>query len=193
MRRRVLVLLVAALAAGALTLEATAVTAGASVSAKSHHGVVDKKKKKKTKCDVAAIKTAYDYFLDGAKGYTPQQQEAYIQFMDSNPAFKAQFEASATANAASAKTTNVQVNTVTCAKNGKTAQVAYDLVLNGQVAKGLVTAPGGADQGKRHVEGDGGDHLQPAGPGRPERARERTLRRHHQRHDVQVTVGSLDT
>ena len=144
MRRRVLVLLVAALAAGALTLEATAVTAGASVSAKSHHGVVDKKKKKKTKCDVAAIKTAYDYFLDGAKGYTPQQQEAYIQFMDSNPAFKAQFEASATANAASAKTTNVQVNTVTCAKNGKTAQVAYDLVLNGQVAKGLVTAPGGA-------------------------------------------------
>ncbi len=145
MRRRVLVLLVAALAAGALTLEATAVTAGASVSAKSHHGVVDKKKKKKkTKCDVAAIKLAYDYFLDGAKGYTAAQKEAYIQFMDSNAAFKAQFEASNAANASAAATTNVQVNTVTCAKNGKTAQVAYDLVLNGQVAKGLVTAPGGA-------------------------------------------------
>jgi hypothetical protein len=139
------VLLVAALAAGALTLEATAVTAGASVSAKSHHGVVaKKKKKKKTKCDVVAIKTAYDYFLDGAKGYTAAQKEAYIQFMDSNAAFKAQFEASNAANAGSAATTNVQVNTVTCAKNGKTAQVAYDLVLNNQVAKGLVTAPGGA-------------------------------------------------
>ena len=42
----------------------------------------------------------------------------------------------------------MQVNSVTCAKNGKTAQVAYDLVLNGQVAKGLVTAPGGAIKDK---------------------------------------------
>ena len=148
MRRRVLVLLVAALAAGALTLEATAVTAGASVSARSHHSVVEKKKKKKAKCDQAAIKTAYDYFLDGAKGYTAEQKEAYIQFMDTNPDFKAQFEASNAANAGSAATTNVQVNTVTCSKNGKTAQVAYDLVLNGQVAKGLVTAPGGAIKDK---------------------------------------------
>ena len=143
MRRRVLVLLIAALAAGALTLEATAVTAGASVSAKSHHGVVEKKKKK-SKCDQAAIKLAYDYFLDGAKGYTPDQKLAYIQFGTTNQAFADQFTASASANAAASATTNVQVNSITCAKNGKSAQVAYDLVLNGQVAKGLVTAPGGA-------------------------------------------------
>jgi hypothetical protein len=164
MRRRVLVLLVAALAAGALTLEATAVTAGASVNAKSHHGVVDKKKKK-SKCDVVAIKTAYDYFLDGAKGYTAAQKEAYIQFMDSNAAFKAQFEASNAANAGSAATTNVQVNKVTCAKNGKTAQVAYDLVLNGQVAKGLVTAPGGAvkEKGKWKVTAETICNLQALG------------------------------
>ncbi|HZP28828.1 MAG TPA: hypothetical protein VFC99_07740 [Acidimicrobiia bacterium] len=167
MRRRALVLLVAALAAGALTLEATATTAGASVNGKSHHSVVEKKKKKKkkAKCDEAAIRNAYDYFLNGTKGYTPQQKEAYIQFMDTNAAFKAQFEASAAANAAAAATTSIQINSITCAKNGKSAQVAYDLVLNGQVAKGLVTAPGGAilDHGKWKVTAETVCNLQALG------------------------------
>lgn len=133
-------LLVAALAAGALALETTAATAGAAVGTKSHHGVVEKKKKKKkkaAKCDEAAIKTAWDYFLDGAKGYTPQQQEAYIAGMDTNAAFKAQFEASAVKNAAAAKTTTVVVNSIECAKNGKSATVNFDLVIAGTPAKGL--------------------------------------------------------
>jgi hypothetical protein len=137
MRRRRLVLLVAAIAAGAVTLGATAASAGASVGARSHHSVVAKKK---TKCNQAAIKTAWDYFLDGAKGYTPQQQEAYIQGMDKNAAFKAQFEASAAKNADAAKSTTVVVNSIKCAKNGKSAVVNYDLVLNGTPAKGLAPA-----------------------------------------------------
>jgi len=146
------VLLVAIVATGVLTLEAAATTAGASVSGRSHHGVVAKKKKKKSKCDVAAIKTAWDYFLDGAKGYTPQQQEAYIQGMTTNAPFKQQFEDSAVKNAASAKSTTVTVNSVTCAKNGKTATVDYDLVLNGSPAKGLAP-PGTAvlEKGKWKV------------------------------------------
>jgi hypothetical protein len=146
------VLLVAALAAGALALEATAATAGASVNAKAHHGVVEKKKKKKAKCDQAAIKTAWDYFLDGAKGYTPQQQEAYIQGMESNAAFKQQFEDSAAKNAASAKTTSVAINSIVCAKNGKSATVNFDLVIAGTPAKGLAP-PGTAvlDHGKWKV------------------------------------------
>jgi hypothetical protein len=152
MRRRALVLLIAALAAGALTLEATAVSAGASVSARSHHSVVEKKKKKKAKCNSAAIKTAFDYFLDGAKGYTATQKEAFIQFMDTNAPFKDQFEASNTANAGSASTTNVQVNKITCAKNGKSAVVAYDLVIGGKDTPGLAP-PGNAvlEKGKWKV------------------------------------------
>jgi hypothetical protein len=166
MRRRVLVLLIAALAAGALTLEATAVTAGASVSGKSHHSVVakNKKKKKKAKCDSAAIKTAFDYFLNGSKGYTAEQKEAYIQSMDTNADFKAQFEASNAANAASAATTSVQVNKIKCAKNGKSAVVKFDLVLNGEAAAGLAP-PGGAvlDHGTWKVSAETVCNLQALG------------------------------
>jgi hypothetical protein len=146
------VLLLAALTAGTLALETTAAAAGASVAGRSHHSVAEKKKKKKAKCDQAAIKTAWDYFLDGPKGYTAEQQEAYIQGTDTNPAFKQLFEATKTAQASSAASTTVVVNTIVCAKNAKSATVNYDLVINGAPAKGLAP-PGTAvlDKGKWKV------------------------------------------
>ena len=145
MRRRVFVLLIAALAAGALAFETTAATAGASADSRNHHSVVEKKKKKKkAKCDNAAIKAAYDAVLNGAQGLTPQQKEPYIESMDTNAALRAQFETTFAASADAAKGLTPVVNSITCAKSGKSASVDYDLSLNGTLNKDLVTAPGKA-------------------------------------------------
>jgi len=140
MRKRAAVLLTAAIAAASLAVSASAV-AGASVSSKGAAVCTGKTKKAATK----QIKTAYDYFLNGSLGYTADQKAAYIQYLSGkklNADFLAKFQASSAANAEAAKTTSVQVNSVTCkGKNG--AVVAFDLVLGGKPAVGLAP-PGGA-------------------------------------------------
>jgi hypothetical protein len=147
MRRRALVLLVAALAAGALALGTTAATAGATVGSKSHHGVVEKKKKKKkatAKCDQAAIKDAWNIVLNGQQNAPLTDKEAHVQYIDSSAAFKAQFEAQQAATASLAGGTTPVINKITCAKNGKSASVDFDLSFNGTVIDTIVTAPGKA-------------------------------------------------
>jgi hypothetical protein len=140
MRKRAAILLVAAVAAASFAVSASAV-AGASVSAKSAPVCAGKTKKVAFK----DIKTAYDYFLNGSKGYTPDQQAAYIQYLSGpklNADALAKFQASAVANAAAAKTTGVVVKKITC-KGNKAAVVNFDLVLGGKPS-GIVTFPGGA-------------------------------------------------
>jgi hypothetical protein len=136
------VLLVAAVAVGAVALGATAATAGASVDAGSHHGVVAKKKK--TKCDVNAIKDAYNIVLNGQQNAPLADKEAHVQYIASSAAFKAQFEQQQAANASSAAATLPVIHSVKCAKNGKTALVTFDLSFNGTVVPGIITAPGKA-------------------------------------------------
>jgi hypothetical protein len=140
MRKRAAILLVAALAAASLAVSASPV-AGASVSSKGAAVCAGKTKSAATK----QIKTAFDYFLNGAKGYTADQKAAYIQYLSGkklNADLLAKFQASSAANAEAAKTTGVQVNSVTC-KGKKGAVVAFDLVLGGSPAAGLAP-PGGA-------------------------------------------------
>jgi len=140
MRKRAAILLAAAITAGSLTVSASAV-AGASVSSKGAAVCAGKTKK----VAIKDIKTAFDYFLNGSKGYTADQKAAYIQYL-SGPKLSAdllaKFQASSAANAEAAKTTSVQVNSVTC-KGKKGAVVAFDLVLGGSPAVGLAP-PGGA-------------------------------------------------
>jgi hypothetical protein len=115
--------------------------AGASVSNKSAAVCAGKTKKQAIK----DIKTAYDYYLNGSKGYAPEQKAAYIQYLSGakfDQAFFDKFKASAEANAAAASTTGVQVNKVTC-KGKKGALVEFDLVLGGSPSPGLAP-PGGA-------------------------------------------------
>jgi hypothetical protein len=136
------VLLVAAVAAGAVALGATAASAGASVGARSHDSIVAKKKK--AKCDVAAIKDAYNIVLNGQQNAPLADKEAHVQYILSSAAFKAQFEAQQAANASAAAATAPVIHTVKCAKNGKTATVAFDLSFNGTIIQGIITAPGKA-------------------------------------------------
>ena len=65
MRKRAAILLTAAIAAASLTVSASAV-AGASVSSKGAAVCAGKTKK----VAIKDIKTAFDYFLNGSKGYT---------------------------------------------------------------------------------------------------------------------------
>ena len=140
MRKRAAILLVAALAAASFAVSASAV-AGASVSSKGAAVCAGKTKSAANK----QIKAAFDYFLNGSKGYTADQKAAYIQYLSGkklNADLLAKFQASSAANAEAAKTTGVQVNKITCkGKNG--AVVAFDLVLGGSPAVGLAP-PGGA-------------------------------------------------
>jgi hypothetical protein len=140
MRKRAAILLVATLTAASFAVSVSAV-AGASVSGKSAPVCAGKTKKVATK----DIKTAFDYFLNGSKGYTADQKAAYIQYLSGkkvNQDLLTKFQASSAANAEAAKTTSVQVNKVTCqGKNG--AVVAFDLVLGGTPSPGLAP-PGGA-------------------------------------------------
>jgi hypothetical protein len=96
----------------------------------------------KTKAQaIKQIKVAYDYFLDGPKMYPNATKESYIAGM-SDPALAALFEKGQAANAASAATTNVKVNSVACT-NKTTATVKADLVIAGKVTPGILT-PGTA-------------------------------------------------
>ncbi|MCJ7439631.1 MAG: hypothetical protein MUP97_17985 [Acidimicrobiia bacterium] len=139
MRKRAAILLVAAVAAASFAVSASAV-AGASVSGKGAAVCAGKTKSQAIK----QIKTAYDYFLNGAKGYTAEQKAAYLEYLSGkklDPAFLAAFTASFEKNAATAGTTAVAIDKVVCkGKNG--ADVTYTLVLGGTRAEGL--APPGA-------------------------------------------------
>jgi len=140
MRKRAAILLAAAITAGSLTVSASAV-AGASVSSKGAAVCAGKTKK----VAIKDITTAFDYFLNGSKGYTADQKAAYIQYLSGSKAdanFLTAFKASSEKNAAAASTTGVQVNKVTC-KGKKGAVVDFDLVLGGSPAAGLAP-PGGA-------------------------------------------------
>ena len=140
MKNRAAKLLVTAVAAASLVVSGS-VVAGASVSSAKKPVCAGKTKKTAVK----DIKTAYDYFLNGSKGYTADQQAAYIQYLSGkklNQDLLTKFQESAAANAEAAATTTVQVNKVTCkGKNG--AAVEFDLVLGGSPSPGLAP-PGGA-------------------------------------------------
>jgi hypothetical protein len=139
MRRRILVPLVAVLAAGGLAVGTSASLAGASVSAKAAPVCAGKTKKQAIK----DIKLAFDYFLNGSKGYTDDQKAAFIENMDTDAALKALLVAGSVANADAAKTTNVKVSKVKCTGK-KTAEVTADLVISGAVTPGIFPNPGGA-------------------------------------------------
>jgi hypothetical protein len=141
MRNRAAILLVAAVAAASFAM-GTAGVAGATVGTKSAKVLC----KGNTKpAAVKAIKTAYDYYLNGGAGRTAQDKEPYLSYLSGSnldPAFVAAFEASSASNAEASKTTSVRVNSVKCVKNGKSADVDFDLVLGGKPSPGL--APPGA-------------------------------------------------
>jgi hypothetical protein len=132
MRRRAAALLIATLTAGAL-VGGTFSEAGA--QGKKAPLCKGKAKKKA----IAAIEDAWLHFLDYETSPTADSKFDYIQFM-SPPAeseeLRTRFVASAEANAASAATTSVQVNSVKCAGK-RSADVLFDLVLNGEPAPGL--------------------------------------------------------
>jgi len=141
MRRRLIVGLMGVLAASALVIGSTAGIGTASVKAAKAPVCKGKTKKQAIK----DIKTAYDYFLNGEDHPESADKEVYIQYLSGDqisPQLKADFEASADANADAAATTNVQVNKVKCTGK-KTADVDFDLVLNGDVAADLAP-PGDA-------------------------------------------------
>ena len=144
MRRRALALLLATVAMGSValgTVATGATAAGASVNGRSHHGVVEKKK---PKCDVGAIKNAYNTVLNTGMNAPVSQKEAYVQYLDTSPALRAQFEQQQAATTQLATGTLPVINSVKCAKNGKTASVDFDLSFNGTVDKSAVDAPGRA-------------------------------------------------
>jgi hypothetical protein len=105
---------------------------------------------------VKQIKEAYNHFLDYETASTAADKEPYIQYMSGDevsPAFQAQFRASSEANAAAAATTSVKVNKVQCTGK-KSADVDFDLVLNGEVTPDLAP-PGDAviDSGVWKISG----------------------------------------
>jgi hypothetical protein len=162
MRRRAFSLLLAVVTAGSLAIFATASSGGASVSSAKAAVCAGKTKKNAIK----QIKTAWDYFLNGSKGYTADQQAAYIQYLSGsklNQDFLDKFKASKEANAASAATTGVDVDKVTCAGK-KQADVIFTLVIGGSRTEGLAP-PGRAliEDGKWKVSGDTVCNLQALG------------------------------
>ena len=144
MRRRVGVLLLAALTVGALAV-GPAIEAGASVGSAKKAFCKGKTKKKAIK----AIKTAYDHFLNGAEFPDPETDKApYIQYM-SEPNFSqsmldAIIAGSQTEQAQEqAGNTNVAIKSVKCTGK-KTGEVQAELVLGGEEAPGIFPNPGGA-------------------------------------------------
>jgi hypothetical protein len=135
MRRRALSLLLAVVTAGSLAVFATATSGGASVAGAKAPACAGSTKK----AAIKQINKAWDYFLNGAKGYTADQKAAYIQYLSGpklNQDFLDKFRASSEANAADAASTGVRVDKVTCTGK-KTADVAFTLVLGGTPTEGL--------------------------------------------------------
>jgi hypothetical protein len=145
MRRRAVVLLTATLTAGSLVIGGIA-DAGASVSSAKAPVCKGKTKKKA----IAAIEKAYMHFLDYETADSADEKAPYIQYLSEpnlSADFLARFQASSEANAAQAATTSVQVNEITCSGK-KTADVDFDLVLNGTPAPGLAPAGTAVLEGK---------------------------------------------
>ena len=142
MRRRIIVGAMGVLAASALVVGPLASGAGAQSQPPKAANCAGKTKKKAVK----QIKEAYAHFLDGAKYPDPvNDKQPYIEFLSGSqvsPALKAQFEASAEKNAAAAATTSVVVHSVKCTGK-KSADVDFDLVINGQETPGIAP-PGDA-------------------------------------------------
>ena len=139
-RRAALAAILAVLTAGALA----AGTVEASASVKSAKAPLCAGKTKKAA--IAAIKDAYDFFLDGAKHPDSKDKESRIQYMSgkhTSPGLISSFEVSAAKNAGAAATTNVAVHKVTC-KGKKAAEVQAELVLGGSEAPGIFPNPGKA-------------------------------------------------
>lgn len=162
MRRRMIVGLMGVLAASALVIGSSASLAGAQDTPPKAANCAGKTKKKAIK----QIKDAYNHFLDYETASTAAEKEPYIQFMSGDqvsPAFQAQFRASSEANAAAAATTSVKVNKVTCTGK-KSADVDFDLVLNGEVTPDLAP-PGDAviDAGVWKVTGQALCNMQALG------------------------------
>ena len=135
MRRRAIVGLMAVVSTSALVVGMSVMPAGASAHSAKAPVCAGKTKKAATK----QIKKAYDAFLNGSLGYTAEQKAPYIQFLSGdnvNQAFFDQFKASSEANAASASTTSVEVDKVTCAGKKK-ADVDFTLVISGSRTEGL--------------------------------------------------------
>ena len=146
MRSRACSLLLAVVTAGSLAVFATATTGGASVrSAKPALCAPSTKK-----AAVKQIKTAYDYFLNGAKGYTADQKAAHIEYLSGkklNQAFLDKFRANSATALAAASMVGVQVDKVAC--TGKTrAAVDFTLVLGGTPTPGLTPRGGAVLEGK---------------------------------------------
>jgi hypothetical protein len=139
MRRRIVVTVMSLLAASALVVGGSVSVAGA---AAAKAPVCAGKTKKKA---IKDIEKAYQYFLDAETAGTAAEKEPFIEFMSGkqvSPAFQAQFRASSEANAAAAATTSVKVQKVKCTGK-KSADVEFDLVLNGEVTPDLAP-PGDA-------------------------------------------------
>jgi len=148
-----IVALMGVLAASALVLGTSVGVGGAQAEEPPKAANCSGKTKKKA---IKQIKQAYDHFLDYETADTADEKMPYIQWMSGDevsPAFQAQFQASSEANAAAASTTSVKVNKVKCTGK-KTADVDFDLVLNGDVTPDLAP-PGDAliDSGVWKVSG----------------------------------------
>jgi hypothetical protein len=133
--------LMGVLAASALVIGSTAGISGAQDTPAKAANCAGKTKKKAIK----QIKDAYNHFLDYETAGTAAEKEPFIEFMSGkqvSPAFQAQFRASSEANAAAAATTSVKVQKVKCTGK-KSADVEFDLVLNGEVTPDLAP-PGDA-------------------------------------------------
>jgi len=143
MRKRAGALIIAALTAASLAV-GVAGTAGASTAEKKSKKIVCAGKTKAKA--IAAIEDAYAHFLDGATYPDATEDKApYIQYLSGkkfNQELLDKFIASSEANAASAATTSVDVDEVTC-KSKKTAEVIFTLVIEGSRLEGLAP-PGGA-------------------------------------------------
>ena len=116
---------------------APAATAGASAHAAKAPACAGKTKKAAT----TAIEKGYDMVLNGTVQRSLDEKFAFVEGSE-EPEFRALLDDIAAKNAGLLATTSVQINSVTCTGK-KTADVAFDLVLNGSPSPGLAP-PGSA-------------------------------------------------
>ena len=122
MRRRVLVPLLAVIAASGLVLGTSVAVAGASVSAAKPAPCAGKTKEKAVK----QIKATWDIFLNGAAGRTLDERKVVVQGAD-DPALLELFNSIFAANADLAAMTTTRVDKVTCTSK-KQADVEFFLI-----------------------------------------------------------------
>jgi hypothetical protein len=132
--RRLFVVLIAGMAGAAL------VAAPASAKPPKNKAKAEKK-----------INEAYACFLDGALGYTFEQKAECVDEVADDPELLALMEETGEANAANAAMTSFEIEEIDFI-NKKSAEVAFNLVIGGDVLEGIAP-PGGAvlvkDGGKK--------------------------------------------